>query len=269
MKIAISYRHADDSETLRLLVQALRSRFGEENVYLDTESSRIGELWPIRWGEAYISADCILVVIGRQWSPQRLQQSSDLVLLEVSGVGISGWERVVPVMIDGGALPERTQLPLRMRPILTRQGHVIDPEQPGQSIEHFVERLERDMQPPSGWHLKKMRARVQPTTSDLAGEWELQSSDPLFTNIHIQQNGKVLKFWALSAYGDEIVGDGFVAIGKPGVTFMLTSKRFGAAGILVLKHDANAATLTGRWMPPMRSLWISALFRKKVSFKRK
>ena len=43
MKIAISYRHADDSDTLKLLIAALWSRFGAENVYLDLESTRVGE----------------------------------------------------------------------------------------------------------------------------------------------------------------------------------------------------------------------------------
>jgi hypothetical protein len=39
----------------------------------------------------------------------------------------------------------------------------------------------------------------------------------------------------------------------------LSEEEFATAGMLILKHDTQSATLTGRWMPPMRSLDLGAL----------
>jgi len=272
MKIAISYRRTDESETLKLLVAKLKDHFGEKNVYVDVESTDVGEGWMLRWSQAYVGADCIIAVIGPHWSPERLRQKDDPVLLEVSGGSWAslGWQRVVPVMIDGGVLPARGQLPLGMRPLLTRQGYVIDPQAPAESIARFLDRLEHGKEPPPGWrkHLQTHRTAPRTDTVDLTGEWELQSKPALFTDIHVQQDGLLLKLWALGAYADEIIGEGFVAIEGPAVSFFLMSKQHGPAGMLVLKHDAKSGMLTGRWMPP-RPLWLAVLSRKKVAFKRK
>ena len=272
MKIAISYRRTDESETLKMLVQTLKSRFGDENVYLDVGANRIGEFWMHRWAQAYISADCIIAIIGPQWSPERLQEKGDAVLLEVAGIPLNliGWLRVIPVLIDGGKLPKRAQLPLAMWPLLTRHGCVIDPLAPAESIAQFVTRLERDRRPPSGWrkHIPGFRAAAPAASFDLTGEWVLESKPPLFSGIHIQQNRMVLSFWALGIYADEIVGEGFVAIERPRVSFFLMSKQYGAAGMLILDYNTKSDRLTGRWMPSTRPLLIAAFYRKKVSLKR-
>ena len=271
MKVAISYRRADDSETLKQLLAALRGRLSDENVYLDVESTRIGENWMLRWLDAYGSADCILLVIGPQWRPDRLQESSDPVLLEVSG----RWERIIPVLIDGASLPQRKELPMAMRPLLMRQAHVVEAQKLAESIARLLEGLERDRQPPLGWgkHLWSFRGPAPGISFDLTGEWELKSSASVpFTDIHIKQSGRVLNVWASGFYNDEIVGEGWVGIDRPIVSFTLASKQYGPAGILVLKYDTNSVMLTGRWMPPAQSM-ISALFsrlrHKKVSLKRK
>ena len=271
MKIAISYRHADDSDTLKLLIAALRSRFGDENVYLDLESARVGENWMVRWLDAYASADCILLVIGPRWSPERLQHSSDAVSLEVMG----RWERVIPVLIDGASLPQRTLLPWAMRPLLMRQAYTIDAQKPAESIAHFMERLQVDRQPPLGWgkHLWSFQARAPGISFDLTGEWNLQSNSTIpFTDIHIKQSGRVLNVWASGFYNDEIVGEGWAGLDRPIVSLILVSKQHGPVGMLVLKYDTQSGLLSGRWMPPAHSTIsavFSRLFHKKVSLKRK
>ena len=141
MKIAVSYRRVDESRTLDLLVKALIDRFGKENVYSDVESTKLGEDWLLRWSSSYVSADCILIVIGPNWNPERLRDPGDPVKLELWAArhGVT----MVPVLIDGARMPERKQLPRELWWLPGKQGVVIDQQQPAESIATLLSQLPR------------------------------------------------------------------------------------------------------------------------------
>src|SRR4051794_40209629 len=66
-KIFISYRRGDTGPAVRLLSSALKERFGQRAVFVDTEAIDPGARWPRRIDQALTSADVVLVAVGPRW----------------------------------------------------------------------------------------------------------------------------------------------------------------------------------------------------------
>ena len=204
MRLAISYRRTDRSETLEKLEQALIARFGAENVYKDLSTNKLGEPWLGDWADAYINADVTLVVIGPTWEPEQLRSKRDAVRLEIWGSQMQGVP-LVPVLIDKAVMPDVRQLPRFLRSLPWSHGFVIDPHQTEEDIAKLLEKLEHDTHPrrsASQGLLASMARNAPPSVSvDLSGAWEWKSVPKLLHDIWIDQERTRLRMHALGYRG--------------------------------------------------------------------
>ena len=124
--IFISYRRDDSSGFAGRLEDDLSERFGDEHVFRDREippGADFASHLNARLGEA----DIVLVVIGRKWldamdreGTRRLDHPGDWVRREIE-TALNRNRVVVPVLVDGAAMPWPDQLPDSLAALAGRQ----------------------------------------------------------------------------------------------------------------------------------------------------
>ena len=123
--VFVSYRRSDSSSAARQIADALKARFGTDNVFFDTRDLAAGTDWHRDIEERVRASDVIVAVIGPQWvtiaderGRRRVLQpeEEDVVRTEIEAA-LRGGGRVVPVLVDDAALPARDALPRPFRPI--------------------------------------------------------------------------------------------------------------------------------------------------------
>jgi hypothetical protein len=128
-RVLLSYRRLDGVHAVARLHDALVSRLGTPAVMRDVTMLNHGERFLQRLAEAIQGCSAILVVIGPHWDVARLWDEGDVVRYELM---MAHEHRVpmIPVLLDGGQLPLRKQLPPELGELLDRQAAVIraDPD---------------------------------------------------------------------------------------------------------------------------------------------
>lgn len=121
MRIFISYRQNDSPGDCRQLCERLQQRFGEENVFFDVHSIRLGENWWSVASEKIKSSDVLLVPIGQNWlsardknGRRRLDDPRDPLRREIS-LALEEKIRMIPVLVERATMPEADQLPEDIR----------------------------------------------------------------------------------------------------------------------------------------------------------
>lgn len=125
--IFISYRRDDTRQAAGRLADDLAEAFGGERIFRDIEKIEIGVDFTQALEKALAECEVMLVLIGRQWSSiadgqgrRRLDQPEDWIRAEIV-TALKRGIRVVPVLVDGAALPAEAELPEDLRPLLRRQ----------------------------------------------------------------------------------------------------------------------------------------------------
>lgn len=134
-RVFISYRRDDTRHFAGRLADALRQTPGVDKVFLDTEAIIPGEPFPRRITEALDEATHVLVLIGPHWNggllpgqvQPRLFDEADFVQKEVAAA-LASPAIVIPVRVDGTAMPAATQLPPRLQALCERQAYAVYPE---------------------------------------------------------------------------------------------------------------------------------------------
>jgi hypothetical protein len=128
-KIFVSYRRDDAQGEAGHLLADLRRRFGEESVFMDITTIGPGEQFGLAIEKAMAECAVVLVVIGRGWldardasGERRLDDSSDWVRLEVEAA-LADKRLVIPVLVQGAAMPSKRALPESMRALTHRNAH--------------------------------------------------------------------------------------------------------------------------------------------------
>ncbi len=133
MQIFVSYRRSDAPSASRQLAEALKSRFGAGQVFLDTRDVVAGHDWRSDVVERVRSSDIVLAVIGPHWATaaeERAHRSAldpaaeDLVRIEVETAFAHG-ATVVPVLVDDAEMPARESLPRPFRPLADVQAETL------------------------------------------------------------------------------------------------------------------------------------------------
>lgn len=125
-RVFISYRHGDSAGHTGRLLDSLEARFGAENLFRDIESLQAGVDFPEALERALSKCEVVLVMIGRQWASaadskgRRLDQPEDFVRMEVASALARADVSVIPVLVDGGSIPEAEDLPEDLRPLARR-----------------------------------------------------------------------------------------------------------------------------------------------------
>jgi cellulose biosynthesis protein BcsQ len=109
-KIYISYRRADSADAARRIYDWLRGRFGPERLVIDTDDIRPGMDFRAALEEIVSSASVMLVIIGRNWLSDRLQEPSDPIRFELE-LALRMKIAVIPILIDDAQMPSASNLP--------------------------------------------------------------------------------------------------------------------------------------------------------------
>jgi hypothetical protein len=116
-KILISYRRADSAGVAGRLFDRLRDRFGQDSVYMDIDSIPIGTNFQKHIEQAMQECAVFVAIVGPRWLGKRkwgwrprIFSRSDPVYMEVRTALLKGIP-IVPVLLDGAKMPERSQLP--------------------------------------------------------------------------------------------------------------------------------------------------------------
>ena len=119
-RIFISYRRDDSAGYAGRLCKELCARFGEPNVFMDIGKIQPGEKFVSAIETAVDSCDTMLVLIAKQWlaisdehGNRRLDSADDTVRFEIEA-GLERGLRVIPILLQGAAMPKEKQLPSRI-----------------------------------------------------------------------------------------------------------------------------------------------------------
>jgi YVTN family beta-propeller protein len=130
-KVFISYRRSDTTPGYASWIyDRLAETFGAANVFMDIDSLPLGVDFVEELEQSLHQTDVALILIGPHWlsaadesGARRLDDPDDFVRLEVAAA-LRADTRVIPVLVDGAAMPPSTDLPDELRFLARRQGLV-------------------------------------------------------------------------------------------------------------------------------------------------
>ena len=130
--IFISYRREDTAGHAGRIFDRLREKFGRDNVFMDVAGIDPGVDFVEAIDRAVGSCDVLLVIIGRKWltctdasGKKRLDDPKDFIRLETA-TALRRNIRVIPVLVQGAAMPGENDLPEDLKTLARRQATEID-----------------------------------------------------------------------------------------------------------------------------------------------
>lgn len=125
-RIFISYRRDEAAGHAGRIYDAMVSRFGEDNVFMDVELAP-GVDFVDYITDVVSSCTVLIAVMGRSWAEApgpdgrpRLQDEGDFVRLEVGTAVQNPDVTVIPALVDKARMPKAEQLPDEMRALTRR-----------------------------------------------------------------------------------------------------------------------------------------------------
>jgi hypothetical protein len=145
----ISYRREDAAGYAGRLRESLERRLGSARVFRDVDTLRPGQAF-VQAIESRLS-DCavMLAVIGRDWvnardlaGSRRLDEPFDFVRLEIAAALARPNVLVVPVLVEGAAMPSAAELPENLKPLIRRHAVSIRDETWDGDVDRLVNVIE-------------------------------------------------------------------------------------------------------------------------------
>jgi hypothetical protein len=123
-KIFISYRRGDDPGSAGRLFDALKDTFETDQLFIDVDNIEPGLDFVQVIQERIAQSQILLAVIGKYWGDardevdgsRRLDNPSDSVRIEIESA-LDQNKRVIPVLVGGGKMPAKANLPESLRPL--------------------------------------------------------------------------------------------------------------------------------------------------------
>jgi hypothetical protein len=129
--IFVSYRRTDSKHPTSRVHDRLRAEFGKDNVFKDVDNIPIGSDFRTVLRDVLTRCRVTLVMIGPGWvtaaepdGTRRLTNPADFVRLELEAT-LARDIAVVPVLLDGAAMPRPADLPDSLQPICYRHAVTI------------------------------------------------------------------------------------------------------------------------------------------------
>jgi hypothetical protein len=126
-RIFLSYRREDTRHVVGRIGDRLMDHFGDERVFVDVDTIEPGLDFSEAIAAAVESCEVLLALIGDRWlgstdrtGRRKLDNSNDLVRLEIEAA-LERNIRVIPVLVDGVAMPTPEELPPSMAGLARRQ----------------------------------------------------------------------------------------------------------------------------------------------------
>jgi TIR domain/Carboxypeptidase regulatory-like domain len=140
--IFISYRRNESAGHAGRLFDRLTARFGEDRVFMDVDTLVPSDHFATRIEKAIATADVMLVLIGPTWTTQadRLARPDDFIRREIQAA-LRVECRLVPVCLDGAAMPDAAALPVELRPLLASEGAVLRHGEFVRDADHLADSL--------------------------------------------------------------------------------------------------------------------------------
>lgn len=120
-KLFLSYRRQDSGANAGRLYDRLVASFGQDQVFMDTEQIPFGVNFMQNIDTQLRASEVCLVIIGPHWlvsedGRRRLEEADDVVRHELEAA-LHRKLRIIPVMVGGGRMPRRSELPETLVPL--------------------------------------------------------------------------------------------------------------------------------------------------------
>lgn len=146
--IFISYRRDDSAGYAGRLYDRLAGHYGADRVFMDVEGIEPGADFVEAIESAVSSCRVLIVLIGKEWTSaadaagrRRLDDPNDFIRLE-TGAALQRGIRVVPVLLEGAAMPRVDELPEEIKPLARRQAIEVSHKQWEASTGELIRTLE-------------------------------------------------------------------------------------------------------------------------------
>ena len=129
--IILSYRREDTELMVGRICDRLRDHFGRDSVIMDIDSIPYGLDFRKHIKEALKRCDIMLAIIGPRWTAlneagqSRLIDETDWIRIEIEAA-LAKDVPLVPVLINGAAMPKPKDLPETMQDLAFRQAAPLD-----------------------------------------------------------------------------------------------------------------------------------------------
>ncbi|MCB1003181.1 MAG: toll/interleukin-1 receptor domain-containing protein [Acidimicrobiales bacterium] len=147
--IFLSYRRDDSGWVVGRIRQSLSEAFGADRVFYDVLNIEPGLDFIEVIDEHLERSSVFLLVIGDRWTSiedergrTRILQPNDPHAYEVRAALAAG-KRIIPILVDGAAMPEEAELPEALHPLTRRNARHITQE----IYEEVIERLIKTLRP--------------------------------------------------------------------------------------------------------------------------
>jgi hypothetical protein len=129
--IMVSYRRSDAQDMAGRISDYLISKYGEKSVFFDVESIETGADYRRGIEDAIRASNVVIAVIGQHWLGQktegqpRIFDPRDPVRVEIE-TALTNKVPIFPVLVNGAAMPEETDLPDVLRELHYHNAAKID-----------------------------------------------------------------------------------------------------------------------------------------------
>jgi hypothetical protein len=149
VRIFINYRREDTAGYAGRLYDALATRFGDSNVFMDIDKIEPGLDFTEVIDHAVGSSDVVIALIGRRWldaadaaGRRRLDNPLDFVRAELSAA-LAQDRRVIPVLVQGAEMPPPDELPESLQRLAFRHALELTDVRWRYDVERLIGSLER------------------------------------------------------------------------------------------------------------------------------
>ena len=125
--VFINYRRQTDSGVAGRVYDNLSRALPGASIFMDVDKLNPGDDFEVALGRSLESCKVMLAVVGPQWATltdehgrRRLEDPDDFVRKEIRAA-LEGGVRVIPVLVNGARMPEKSTLPADLQELAKRQ----------------------------------------------------------------------------------------------------------------------------------------------------
>ncbi len=148
-RILINYRRVDSLGSAGRIYDRLAEHFSHKQVFMDVDAIEPGADFVEVIERAVTDCDAFVAVIGSDWvtvtddeGQRRLDNPDDFVRLEIAAALKRGI-RVIPVLVEGAAMPRSIDLPDELKPLVRRNAIEISHTRFNIDAERLIRAIER------------------------------------------------------------------------------------------------------------------------------
>src|SRR5215208_2013867 len=204
--IFISYRRGDAAYA-GWLAERLSGHFGEDMVFRDIDSVALGADFVEAIERALEASVVMIVVVGTNWATELKEHEQtgqeDYTRLEIATALDRNNVRVIPVLVEGAAMPRADELPSDLAALARRNAIELHDTNWQSDIQRLITDLEetvaRRRQPPAAGEQRDQETALQAYLEQLTQlvREGLRDEDPL-SPIRLLTRGRTLRlFWQL------------------------------------------------------------------------